>query len=62
MENTSESIAQIRQVIQYLTAQSLEARVTALDIILAYTATPQHRSLFETTDVCKELLRLLPDQ
>ena len=43
-------------------AKSLEARVTALDIILAYTSTTEHRKLFETTEVCKELLRLLPDQ
>jgi hypothetical protein len=32
-----------------------------LDIILAYTGAPQHRSLFNGTNALKELMRLLPE-
>ena len=33
----------------------------ALEIIAPYSGSEEARSVFATTDVCKELLRILPD-
>mmetsp|Transcript_3751 Transcript_3751/g.6398 ORF Transcript_3751/g.6398 Transcript_3751/m.6398 type:complete len:100 (+) Transcript_3751:78-377(+) len=51
----------MKQVLEYFTG-NMEARATALDIVLAYSSTVENRRLFESTNVCKELLRLLPEQ
>eukprot|EP00347_Sterkiella_histriomuscorum_P020667 403336931 len=50
---------QIKQVISFLDVK--ESKAAALDIILSYSTTPQHRELFHGTDIIKILLRLLPD-
>jgi hypothetical protein len=50
---------QMKEVITYLGGNQ-EAKLMALDIILPYTATDSHRSIFENTNASKELLRLLP--
>jgi methionine synthase I (cobalamin-dependent) len=59
MVESSSDKEQIKAVLQYL--QKKETRKEALDIVLAYTATPENRALFEGLDVCKVLLRLLPE-
>lgn len=56
-----EQVNQVKEIIQYIVAGNKEAKHTTLDIILAYTATPEHRALFKTTECCKELLRVLPE-
>ena len=49
----------MKQVIQYL--DSKEARGQALEIILGYTSTVEHRELFVGKDLTKKLLRLVID-
>lgn len=55
----SEQQEQLKAVIQYLAKK--ETRGQALDIILAYTASKENRDLFQGLEVCKTLLRLLPE-
>lgn len=57
--SASEQQEQLKQVLTYL--QKKEARSAALDIILAYSANKEQRDLFDDLDVCKALLRLLPE-
>ena len=42
----SDQVDQLKQVVAYLGSDQKEARHTALDIILAYTDSPDHRALF----------------
>lgn len=56
----SDQVKQMKEVLPYL--QSNEARIPALEIILGFTPTKEQRAIFLGTDVCKELLRLIPDQ
>jgi len=57
----SEQVAQLKEVLGYLRGSSEEA-LGALEIVLAYSGQEESRRLFATTDACKELLRLLPEQ
>ena len=57
----SEQVEQLKQVLGYLRGSKEEA-LGALDIVLPYSGTDETRQLFATTDACKELLRLLPEQ
>ena len=50
----------MNEVLAYLSSDQKEARHTALDIILAYTATEDARKIFLVTDCCKALLRCMP--
>lgn len=60
MVESSSDQEQIKAVLQYL--QKKETRIQALDIVLAYTATKDNRALFTGLDICKILLRLLPEE
>ena len=59
MVEASSTEDQMKQVIQYL--DSKEARGQALEIILGYTSTVEHRELFVGKDLTKKLLRLVID-
>ncbi|CDW79364.1 duf383 domain containing protein [Stylonychia lemnae] len=71
MVDSSVDKEQIKQVILFLDSKEVriaiiltnlqKAQGQALDIILAYSTTPQNRELFHGTDICKILLRLLPE-
>ena len=54
-----EQLDQLKEVITYLAKK--ETRSAALDIILAYSALNEQRQLFKQLDICKTLLRLLPE-
>ena len=60
MEGESDAVAQMMDVVEFLRA-SKPQRMGALEIIAPYSGTPESREVFMTTDVCKELLRLLPE-
>lgn len=46
MESPESTTEQLKEIMKYLVSKQPEARHTALDIILGYTATVDHRSLF----------------
>ena len=50
----------MKQVLEYFEGNA-EAKQTALDIVLAYSSTEDNRKIFEGLNVCKLLLRLLPE-
>jgi hypothetical protein len=52
METTG-TIEQFREILVYLSSKQVEARHTALDIILGYSATTEHLSMWKTTEVSK---------
>lgn len=56
-----DQIEQLKEILLFLVSNKPEARHQALDIILSYTAAAEHRRLFRATNVCKELLRVLPE-
>ena len=60
MEGESEQVEQIKDLIGFLRASKKE-KMGALEIITPYSGTEETRALFATTDICKELLRLLPE-
>lgn len=53
-------VQQMKEVIDFLAQGNVEQKDGALDIILQFSATPEQRKLFVTTDVSKELLRAVP--
>ena len=60
MEGESEQVQQMQEVIGFLRASKQE-KLGALEIIAPYSGSEESREVFATTDVCKELLRLLPE-
>lgn len=57
--SVEEQQQQIKAVLAFLDKK--ETRGQALDIILAYSTTKENRQLFQGLDICKVLLRLLPE-
>ena len=57
MVETTGTEEQMQQVIQFL--DSKEARGQALEIILGYTSTVEHREMFVGKELTKKLLRLV---
>ena len=57
VESTEAVAAQMTEVISYL--ENKQARGEALKIILGYTSTVEHRSMFIGKDLSKQLLRLV---
>jgi hypothetical protein len=55
-----EQQAQLKEVLSYLAKK--ETRGAALDIILPFTASKEQRALFSELEICKTLMRLLPEE
>ena len=60
MSADPDAVSQMNEVIGFLKGDKAQ-KIGALEIISPYSGSEDARSVFATTDVCKELLRVLPD-